>query len=234
MEELSRYNSILTSIYAQDNAYRVASYLIALALLHRASSRGAKPDELDAALSDLRGKIGDARFLNRVFVGTTASVQGFLAGDWSTYESVLDRVMALAMVAYHPLEHAYLQSTLKPAPLLTWVDGAACSKWSCRMWLAYVLCDLLGTVRKLGAVNNALAQPSAPKTVKLLRDRRNLLIWLSCIAADFPLALQWSVDAGPFGEKTIAVAGLYGGLAGLYLRWLRASDAARDAKEKAQ
>ena len=232
MEELGRYNAILTSVYAQDNAYRALTYLTLLVALHRPA--GSQPTELDKSLADLRAKIGDARMLNRLFVGTTASVQGFLAGGWSSTEDVLSRIMSLSMVLYHPLEHAYLQSTFKPPMFPSW-DGGWASKWSCRMWLVYVLCDLTGTLRQLSAVNKSLASGAhGGKTAKLERDRRNLLIWLTCIAADFPLALQWSVDVGPFGDRTIAWAGFYGGVAGLYLRWLRATEAAREAKEKAQ
>ena len=219
MEALARYNSILTSVYATDNAYRATTYGLALALLYGVvdpnSDRG-------KSLADLRGKIGDARFLNRLYVGTSASLQGLLAGG-----EPLDTVMALSMVLYHPLEHLYVSSTLKPALFKT-IDGLWCVKWSTRMWLLYVLCDLLGTVKKLGAVNAALA---AKASTKLERDRRNLILWLSCIFADFFLAVQWSVDVGPFSDSTIAWAGFYGGVAGLWLRWLRASDAARDAKE---
>jgi len=74
-------------------------------------------------------------------------------------------------------------------------------------------------------VNNGIEAKNIDKKDlnTLLKTRRNLMIWLTCIGADFPLALQYSVANGPFGTRLLAWAGWYGGMAGLYRRWLNAA-----------
>jgi hypothetical protein len=135
--------------------------------------------------------------------------------------------MALSMVLYHPLEHGAFFSGLKPSLIPSWMDGNELSKWACRMWLLYVLCDAKSSLKSLGDLNKEIEKKS---NMDLQKKRRNVLLWLTCIVADFILALQWSVDVGPFSDKLIAWAGFYGGIGGLYSKWLKAKDAEEKAK----
>jgi hypothetical protein len=212
LQALSRYNQIMTNVYAIDNALRVVTYSIALYL---ASSPGVKSD-CASWLAELKAKVADTRFLNRILVGLPASVEGYFAyGRPVTFEALLGKLMAFSMVLYHPLEHGWWATTLKPK--LFDIDGDKWSMWSCRCWVAYVLMDLLGTLRRLQDLKDGAKGAG--------RERRNLLIWLTCIAADAPLAIQWSVPSGPFPDVVLNWAGWYGGVAGLYLRWLKLSGA---------
>ena len=205
LEALSKYNRIINNVYAMDNLFRLICYSCALYISH--SSKSPFTDWL----ADLKARLSETRVINRLLVGLPASIEGYLAyGDATTVEAILGRLMAFSMILYHPIEHVWWASTLKP--VLVHIDGNKWSQWTCRCWVVYVVCDLIGTLRRLGQIEN---------DTKHAKERRNLLIWLTCIAADAPLAIQWSVDHGPFSDSLLNWAGWYGGLAGLYLRWLK-------------
>jgi hypothetical protein len=57
MNDLARYNSILSGVYAMDNGYRVVAYTISLLSLFYLDPKS----DTTKSLADLRGKIGDAR-----------------------------------------------------------------------------------------------------------------------------------------------------------------------------
>jgi len=211
LEALSKYNTILTNVYAIDNFLRVVTYTCALYLASAPKSTFAE------WLADLKAKVSETRFINRIVVGLPASVEGYYAyGDSQSVDAMLGRIMALSMILYHPLEHVWWASTLKTK--LFDINGNEWSKWSCRCWVVYVLCDLIGTLRRIRDID---AKPQ--QDASTVKTRRNLLIWLSCIAADAPLAIHWSMDSGPFSDSVLNWAGWYGGVAGLYLRWLKLS-----------
>ena len=222
LASLSRYNTILNNVYALDNALRLWGYTCVLYNMHTVAADG-KLTDFQEFLRALSGKISDARTVNRVTYGLPASVAGVFAyGSDMSIESILGRIMALTMVLYHPLEHGWYFTTLKSN--IFGIDGGKWSLWSCRMWLIYVICDFIGTVKKLQEVSTGLEAKNIDKEQQssLLRLRRNLIIWLTCIFSDFPIALQYSVASGPFSDRLLAWAGWYGGLAGLYRRWLNA------------
>ena len=209
MQALTRYNQILPNAYALDNALRAISYSCAL------YSASVPPSEWTKWLDELKGKASETRYVNRLIVGLPASVAGYFAyGEETSTEATLGRIMAMSMILYHPIEHIWWASTFKTK--LFDIDGNAWSQWSCRCWVVYVLCDLIGTLRRIRDIDS---KPS--HDLKTAKDRRNLLIWLTCILADAPLAIQYSVNQGPFSDMLLNWAGWYGGVAGLYLRWLK-------------
>ena len=221
--QLTRYNTILNNVYALDNALRLWGYSCVLYNMHTAAANG-KLTDVQEFLRALSGKIAEARTINRVTYGLPASISGVLAyGSDASFESWLGRIMALSMVIYHPLEHGWYFTTIKSS--IFSFDGNLWSVWSCRMWLIYVICDFIGTVTKLQEVSTGLEAKNIDKKDlnSLLKTRCNLIIWLTCILADFPIAFQYSVASGPFSDRLLAWAGWYGGLAGLYRRWLNAS-----------
>jgi hypothetical protein len=213
----------MNNVYALDNALRLWGYSCVLYNMHTVGPDGKLTDVQDF-LRALSGKISEARTVNRVTYGLPASISGVLAyGSDTSFEANLGRLMALSMVIYHPLEHGWYFTTLKQS--IFNFDGGKWSLWACRMWLLYVICDFIGTIKKYQEVSTGLEAKNLDKKDQsnLLKLRRNLIIWLTCIAADFPLALQYSVANGPFGDRLLAWAGWYGGLAGLYRRWLNAA-----------
>lgn len=221
--ELNRYNTILNNVYALDNALRFWGYTCILYIMHTASPDGKLTDFQDF-LQKLSGKISEARTINRFAYGLPASIGGVLAyGDDTSTESNIGRLMALCMVAFHPLEHGWYLSTIKQS--IFSFDGGSFSLWSCRSWLVYVICDLIQTVKKLQAVNAGLevSNIDATEKSKLDKAKRNLTLWLTCIGADFILAYQYSVAKGPFSDRLLVIAGWYGGFAGLYRRWINAA-----------
>ena len=92
--------------------------------------------------------------------------------------------------------------------------------------MIYVLCDFyLTSIKAQDATELMDKETDAKKKHGHSIERRNQLIWLSCILADAPLALQYSMVQGPFTQTQLNWAGLYGGVAGLYLRYIRNRDA---------
>jgi len=190
----------------QDNLFRLINYTCALYIARASKS------SFTEFLGDFKGRLSETRVINRLLIGLPASIEGYLAyGDAATTEAFLGKLMAFSMVLYHPIEHVWWASTLKSSPF-AWIDGNKWRQWTCRCWLVYVVCDFIGTLRRLNQIGD---------DAKHAKERRNLVIWLTCILADAPLALQWSVDHGPFSDNVLNWAGWYGGLAGLYLRWLK-------------
>ncbi len=88
----------------------------------------------------------------------------------------------------------------------------------------YVVCDLLGTYIREQSVSEQIGKLTADekeKLAELKKQQRNLRIWYTCALCDLVMAVQWSVAQGPFSTKQICGVGIYGGVAGLYLKWLK-------------
>lgn len=132
LQLLSRSNGILSNIYALDNALRVTAYASALIQVYGDGTLVGK--EVKEFLSNLAGKASDARFLNRFYIGFPASVEGYFAyaSNDTSVEAVLGKLMALSMILYHPLEHGWWITTVKPKILD--IDGNKWSLWSTRLW----------------------------------------------------------------------------------------------------
>ncbi len=168
---------------------------------------------------------GDARFINRLF-GAPLFLESLIRA-WNT-KGVLgkcDRAMAWSMILYYPLEHVWWLSTLKPK--LVNVNSDKWSIWSCRFWTVYVLADLLqGVIRMRQTQKLAAEEKDEKKRNALKKQLRNQLIGYTVSFSDFPLALQWSdlSQNAPFTEWQIAATGIYGGVIGWLLKWIKANN----------
>ena len=181
-----------------------------------------KLTDLQEFFNQLATKVLEARTLNRVVYGIPASIGGFIAAGSNTdLTTILSKIMAFSMILFHPLEHGWFFSTLTPR--LFSFDGNKWSIWSVRCWVVYIICDLIGTVRTMQDVNLTLASQSGPKgeeRSKLKKLQLSTRIWLTCIIADLILGIQYSVEKGPFSDHTLAWASFWGGLAGMYRKWI--------------
>lgn len=224
-----------------DNILRVMSYCGLYGASALTESNGGKATETAAFLEEAFNKMTDARFTNRI-TGLPATLEGFFsmraaehaskAVDTSTL-SVLNKVMVYSMLVYYPLEHAWFLSTLKPK--LINIDSDKWSMWSCRAWTVYILCDLAGTVIRARALSDEIAATERTKASvvdkskavsDLKRRRMHLRVWLTCVLADLVMAGHWSVPNGPVSPKQICAVGIYGGVAGLWLKWIKSASQA--------
>lgn len=224
LDRLSRWNRIADSVWSLDGILRVGSYSCLLGATYLTEFNAGKPTPLAEFLSGVFGKVTDARFINRVMAwpATLESVFHYANNPDNSSLGVLGQVMTWSMVAYYPLEHGWLLSTFKPQ--MVNIDGNKWSLWSCRFWAVYVVCDLLGTYIREQSVSEQIGKLSADerdKLAELKKQQRNLRIWYTCALCDLVMAVQWSVAQGPFSTKQICGVGIYGGVAGLYLKWLK-------------
>lgn len=211
-----------SNVFALDNALRLMGSSIAL--FNTYAPQDAKLPPRLATL--LAGKISDTRFVNRLTYGVPCSVADMRA-NWGLEKQSLDawlgRLMALSMLAYYPLEHGWYLSTLKP--LGEYLDGDKWSLWSCRFWLVYCVCDLIGLVKRLQGIKRGLdSSKSTPEEKQAFaKQKQDQQLAFSSAVADFVIALQYSSTTPVFANNTVTWAIWYGGAAGLYKRWLARS-----------
>lgn len=175
---------------------------------------GRKEDKLTLFLVEIFEKLTDARFVNRLF-GTPAMWSWFCSvNSRKSPEHFLEKLMALAMLFYYPLEHAWWLTTLNTSiNQFIAFDGLQASLWSLRAWAVYVVLDVIRTrmaLKRLAKLPN--------KRIEDVAEQRRLKLWLQSCLCDFILAVQYSVVQGPFPAPVVAFAGWYGGMVGMYLK----------------
>jgi hypothetical protein len=181
------------------------------------------PGQFADSLAVFKGKVGDSRFVNRFVFGVPGSLADLLAAaanQENTLEAVLGKIMAASMMMYFPLEHGWFLTTAVKDMA---IDGAKWSLWSCRFWLLYVVCDLVLLGRKLQQLGLALEAKglSTEERKALLKARQDKMMALSCEISDGIIAVQYSsASGGVFSDKLVLWAIWYGGVAGMWKRWV--------------
>lgn len=191
---------------------------------------GLESTHLTQICTELFEKLTDARFINRLF-GFPAMIQWFnsiklakgvsLATD-SDVESVLSKIMAGSMLLYYPLEHMWWLTTLKSGKRIEELlqrmnlNGSKLSLWSLRAWLIYVIADIIKTNLALKQLRQRARESGADPNAQYMEKR--LKWWLQACFCDLILAIQYSVENGPFSDNVLNLAGLYGGIVNLYVK----------------
>jgi len=218
LECLSRLNRLAENVWTLDGILRVVSYSGLLVADLLGKGKNGKPSAQSEFLLELFSKLTDARFVNRI-IGLPGTLEGwFTAGDDS-----LSNIMAISMILYFPVEHLWWLSTLKPKFIR--INSDSWSMWSCRFWTIYCVCDVLKTLKASGEVQKQIdkgnGKLSSRELRELKRKRMHLGIWLTCAASDLVMALQWSRPTPIVSDRIITLIGIYGGVAGLLLKWLK-------------
>mmetsp|Transcript_19926 Transcript_19926/g.35408 ORF Transcript_19926/g.35408 Transcript_19926/m.35408 type:complete len:243 (-) Transcript_19926:359-1087(-) len=225
LEQLSRVNGIASNVWNLDSILKVLSYSSLYAGIVSMERNGGKETRLSQFLLDLFTKVTDARFINRIgsFPATLEGLYRTAASKDKSIFAMLTSIKIWSMLIYSPMEHLWLLSTFKPKMIN--INSDWWSMWSCRAWAAYVLADLYGTFLNAKKVDKEIAK--APKSTesdlaaieKLKEKKSDLYLWFTCALTDLVMAANWSVPAGPVSNKQIALVGIYGGCANLYLKW---------------
>mmetsp|Transcript_7652 Transcript_7652/g.8790 ORF Transcript_7652/g.8790 Transcript_7652/m.8790 type:complete len:233 (-) Transcript_7652:801-1499(-) len=220
-QQLNAINGILGNIYSYDYLLRVITYG-SLLTVEGLKTVGQGDGTLAKFLLEVFEKLTDARFVNRLG-GFSASVAWYLAAlkNGSSTSALLNRGMAASMVLYYPMEHIWYFSTFKNKYVN--VNSNWWCLWYCRVWLAYVIMDYSGTMIRIRKLKQKIAGDTEDSKPALKRELKNEWIWTRVVFCDFVMALQWSLEAGPFSDNFISFVGLYGGVVALYLKWRRAT-----------
>jgi len=216
--------------YSLDNILRVISYSSLLLASFIKNRNGNKDTANVLFLTDFFAKLTDARFINRI-IGLPATLESLFehasGKPDNSIASLLGKIMTWSMIIYHPIEHIWFLSTLKGS--IFNINSDLWSQWSCRAWAVYVICDAIGTLMRSEAVSKEIKTLSTDKTMdkgekqqklaELKTKKQRLGIWATCIVCDFLMATHWSVEDGPLSNNQICATGIWGGVAGLYLKW---------------
>ena len=231
-EELCRFNGIVSSVYAMDNVLRLLSYGSDL-IVETTRSPKHPMTNTQLFLLELKARLSDARFVNRMF-GFPATLEGFAAWDddnqphdlfsLESLHSFISKGKTMSMLIYYPMEHIYWLSSFKNS-IFSSANTGWFSKLSCQAWLFYVFCDFLGTLVNIVRTQYQLMsnEIDGASRKKITSELRKMIVWMTCIMSDMVLALQFSVDKPPFSPETVRYAGLWGGAIGLYYKWICAA-----------
>lgn len=225
LDQLSRFNKIAESTWNLDAILRVASYSSLLGSILLTEQNEGKTTELAGFLAEIFTRMTDARFVNRIggLPATLESLFSYANDPDHSFLGKLGSIMTWSMVGYYPLEHVWLLSTWKPK--FVNIDSDKWSIWSCRFWAVYCVCDVLGTHIRTQNIEKALVKTSDESEKKKMSTQlKYLRIWMTCAICDLIMSLQWSVANGPFSNKQISLIGIYGGLANLYIKWMKSKN----------
>ncbi|KAG8748104.1 hypothetical protein FRC10_008837 [Ceratobasidium sp. 414] len=122
----------------------------------------------------------------------------------------IERLQALSMLAYYPLEHAYYlagQSIIRLSPR----TSGRLAIWSCRIWLAYIVLQFehLREDMRLLALEEKIAKSARKggevdgENVGRVLAKKRAALWNQVLSnvGNFPLAIHWSLEKGLFGNE---------------------------------
>lgn len=223
LEAIGRFNGIMGSVYSVDKGLRVVTYGAALASVYLAK----ESSKNQAFLAAFASRIGDARFVSRFFSWPTMWSVLTDKSDSSTLGQI-DTGMKWSMLAFYPLEHGWWLSTVEPN-VLPYV-GPKWSMWSCRAWGVYVVLDLIKAFILIKKAIKELARRSGSSpsvdedenkgAKKQLRWQiTKLRMHMTCALSDLVMAIHWGAEQSPFNGNFVNLMGLYGGIAGMWIKW---------------
>lgn len=194
----------------------VAPYFLFRAKLqHKAGLRKSPTSLTSTGLDKLYSNISNARMLWNLW-GLLPIIQWLSSLERSQPQTRkllnIERLQALSMLAYYPLEHAYYfgaQSILRLSPRTT----GRLAIWSCRVWALYIVLQFehLREDMRLLALDERVSR-NARKGGEVSSDaaaagqilaKRRAALWNQLLAnvGNFPLALHWSLEKGLFGNE---------------------------------
>ncbi|ELU40104.1 PEX11 domain-containing protein [Rhizoctonia solani AG-1 IA] len=123
----------------------------------------------------------------------------------------IERLQALAMLAYYPLEHAYYlgsQSIIRISPS----TSNKLVLWSCRVWAVYIVLQfehlredmrLLAIDERAARAARKSGEVTAEASTSRVLTKRKAALWNQVLVnlGNFPLALHWSLEKGLFGNE---------------------------------
>ncbi|KAG8734315.1 hypothetical protein FRC11_006116 [Ceratobasidium sp. 423] len=216
----------------------VAPYFLLRAKLQHKAGRAKTAESFAVtALNKLGSNISSARTLWN-FWGLLPIIQWLSSLERSQPQTRkllnIERLQALAMLAYYPLEHAYYlgsQSIIRISPR----TSNKLVIWSCRVWAVYIILQFehLREDMRLLAIDERAARTARKggevaaeaSTSRVLAKRKSAL-WNQLLAnlGNFPLALHWSLEKGLFGNETwVNFFGLIAALASFKGGWAATS-----------
>lgn len=196
-----------------DLGLRLLSYSCALYAQYL-SSKGHGETNLVKLLTQLFERVTDARFISHFF-NFPKIIQWFSAAKG------IEKVMALSMLIYFPIEHTWWLTTLNPGlDKFINVNGDHLSQLSSRVWGIYIMLDLFKQKKRMEQVN-----------VDKVEKSRIKLQLQSCLC-DLIIATQYSSINRPFPDVLVNIAGAYGGFLGLYLQLTAAGSSTPKAKSE--
>ncbi|QRV74870.1 peroxisomal biogenesis factor 11 [Ceratobasidium sp. AG-Ba] len=211
----------------------VAPYFLLRAKLQYKAGLAKSPESFAAtALNKLGSNISSARTLWN-FWGLLPIFQWLTSLERSQPRSRkllnIERLQALAMLAYYPIEHLYYlggQSIIRLSPKTT----GRLAIWSCRIWLAYIVLQFehLREDMRLLKIDEKIARNArkggevAEEDVGRVLVKRKAALWNQLLSnvGNFPLAIHWSLEKGLFGNETwVNLFGLIAALASFRGGW---------------
>ena len=221
----------------------VVALLMALHALRQRRGKGFSVAHLIPRVRALNALTADARILFRIW-GLLPMLKWMLSLAHHPPPSrnlrLIERLQALSMVVYAPMEAAAYEAMHKILPSspasqnFLWLNG-------CRLWAAYVLLDfwhvvednrLLRTNAK--ALEKSRGHPSPHDSEKALseeqqttrrmwselRQRKDMLLsqfWVN--VGYLPLTMHWSVEGGLITDGWVGVFGTIAAVASTRMQW---------------
>lgn len=211
-------------------------FLLRAQLQHKAGKTKSAESFAATALTKLGSNISNARTLSN-FWGLLPIIQWLSSLERSQPQTRkllnIERLQALAMLAYYPLEHAYYlgsQSIIRVSPR----TSGKLAMWSCRIWALYIVLQfghlredmkLLAQDERAARAARKGGEVSSEATANRVLVKRKSALWNQLLVniGNFPLALHWSLEKGLFGNETwVNFFGLIAALASFRAGWSRA------------
>ncbi|CAE6514839.1 unnamed protein product [Rhizoctonia solani] len=216
----------------------VAPYFLLRAKLQYKAGRAKTAESFAAtALNKLGSNISSARTLWN-FWGLLPIIQWLSSLERSQPQTRkllnIERLQALAMLAYYPLEHVYYlgsQSIIRISPR----TSNRLAIWSCRVWAVYIVLQfehlredmrLLALEERAARTARKGGEVTAEASTSRVLAKRKSAVWNQVLVnlGNFPLALHWSLEKGLFGnEAWVNLFGLAAALASFRGGWAATS-----------
>lgn len=229
---------------AQYGSNLLVAILLFLGSLRKRADKKGVLLRLVPSIRALGGLTADARILFRIWailpmIKWMVGIERALPPTQNL--KLIERLQALSMVVYSPMEAAAYLAMHKILPISDAVQNQLWL-WGCRLWAAYVVLDfwhiiednrVLRTNAKAleksrghpspsGSSANALSddQKTTQRMWAEIRARKDMLITQFWVNVGYlPLTVHWSVPGGIITEGWVGLFGLIAGLASWKAQW---------------
>ncbi|TIB70670.1 hypothetical protein E3Q16_02280 [Wallemia mellicola] len=214
-DKLVRY---LSSWSGTDKFFMLIQYISKLVIWSLNKSK--KADGLSTRMRSLSALVGDHRVLLRLwaFRGLLPMLQWAESIESERKVSKLalnvERLQALSMIAYYPLEHTWYLAHHGVLPVTPSTSNKI-AVWSCRFWMLYTVLQLVHNwddhSTLLKDKERDLSEEKGVNRFAIDKKLKGIVDDTIINLAYLPLTLHWSLPAGIFSND--AWVGLFGSIA---------------------
>ncbi|TIA86687.1 hypothetical protein E3P99_03591 [Wallemia hederae] len=214
LDKLIRY---LSTWSGTDKLFMVIQY--ASKLIVWSLSKSKRAQGVSASLRSLGGLVGDHRVLLRLW-GLLPMLQWAESIESERKVSRLalniERLQALSMTVYYPLEHLWYLADHGVIPIKPATSGKI-AIWSCRFWMLYTVLQLIHNYDDNAALikdkERDIKEEKGVNRLAIDIQRRSIVDDTIINLAYLPLTLHWSLPSGLFSDD--AWVGIFGTVAAL-------------------